>query len=640
VVIAAVTLTVFIRALSADFVAWDDDQFIYENPSLGGFTLENLRKILTNATVSSTWYTPLTGLRWCMTYQFCQLNPLGYHLGNLLLHTADAVLVFFVLRKLLILGLSGPGRAEPWRITGCASLGALLWSLHPMRVEVACWAANAYCQAMLFLFISLLCYLGAHEAKTTGRRRWLLAISWLSYAASLLSQPLGIGFLGVLFVLDVYLLGRLGGDRGWWKSATKDARRALLEKLPFVGVATAIVLINTIVHVRSPIGAHRLVSLAEFGLLDRLMQAMYVWAYYIWRPWYPFNLSPVYTTLVSFEPFSWKFIVSAIAIVGGTTVLIVLRRRWPLGLALGICHLTMLVGVLGLTDHPHYASDRYSILVAMNWSILLAAWLARPETKSLARRITVVVSIIVIGALGFLSVRQARIWDNSVTLFEHMIRDLGDDPHRDSIHYRLGVFLSRQGQNDKAIEHFKEAIRINPTFTEGSLHLAALLSRQNQYGQAIDYLNQARMVSPDRPDIYSRLGKLYLLHGETQSAAFSWRKALELKPDSVSVLNNLAYLLATCNQPQIRNPQEAIHLAQRACELTREQEPVPLHTLAAAYASARRFSDAVAAADKALRLAQELGQKELADGIRYHVELYKARLLDRGESVNQNSSNP
>lgn len=228
------------------------------------------------------------------------------------------------------------------------------------------------------MLISLLCYLGAVEAKTTGKRRWLLAVSVVLFGASLLSQPLVIGFLCILFVLDVYPLGRLGGDHGWW---TKDARRVLLEKIPFLCVAAAVVLINIIVHVRSPIGGHAPVSLAEFGLLDRLMQAMYIWAYYIWRPWYPLNLSPAYTTLVSFEPLSFTFVASAIAVVGGVIVLFLLRRRWPMGLALGICHLVLLVPVLGLTDHPHYANDRYSILAALTWSILLAVWLARPGMK-------------------------------------------------------------------------------------------------------------------------------------------------------------------------------------------------------------------------------------------------------------------
>lgn len=621
VVIAAVTFTVFIRTLGADFVMWDDDPFIYENPTIGGLTLENLRLIFTNVTVSSTWYTPLTGLRWCITYQFFQLNPLGYHLGNLLLHTADAALIFYVLRKLLVLGLSGPGSAKPWQINVCASIGAMLWSLHPMRVETVSWAANAYGQMLFFLLISLLCYLWAYEAKTTGRRRWLLTASLILFVASLLTQPAGIGSLAVFVVLDVYPLGRLGGDSGWWKSA--DARKALLEKIPFICAAVVVVLINIIVLVSAPVGGHRLVSLAEFGLFERFMQAMYIWAYYIWRPWYPVNLIPCYPILVNFNPLSLPFVASAIGVIGMVVLLILLRRRWPLALTLAICYLILLVPVLGVMEHPHYPCDRYSLTVSICFSVLIAAFLGNPKTKKPVRYAAFFLSIVVTAILGTLSWRQTLVWNNTVSLFEHIIHTLGDDPYTDDIHARFGIFYAKQGRYPKAIEHFQKTLEINPKLIPIYIELAKLHVVQREADKAAACLEKALSVAPNSSGIHYFLGRVYLLILEPAKTKLHWEKAMEIDPGSTRTMSELAELLATYHDAQFRNPAQAIHLAKRSCELTEYKNPALLNILATAMASSNNFAEAVALAEKALQIARSTGDKELTERILYRLNLFK-----------------
>ena len=368
VLVAVVTLVCFARVLSADFVFWDDGVSIYENPNLGGLSLERLRWIFTD--VDSTMrYIPLTLLGWSITYQFWGLDPFGYHLGNWLLHGCSAALAFLILRKLILLRWATPGAAgpSPGRITLAALLGALVWSLHPLRVEPVAWATDrSYCQAAFFAFLSVWCYLRAHGAE---RRRLLLVASVVSYVGSLLSHPIGMGLIGVLVVIDVYPLGRLGGRAGWWRTAAN--RRAVFEKVPYVAAALVVGVVTVAVRVASAGVWVKPVTLADFGVADRAMQGFYVWAYYAWRPWYPVDLAPVYTTLVSFDPFSRAFIGSALGVIGAVTALVLLRRRWPLGLAVGACHLVLLVPVLGLWEHPHYHSDRYSLIVSLAWSALL-----------------------------------------------------------------------------------------------------------------------------------------------------------------------------------------------------------------------------------------------------------------------------
>jgi len=116
------------------------------------------------------------------------------------------------------------------------------------------------------------------------------------------------------------------------------------------------------------------------------MQAFYVWAYYLWKPWAPFHLSPVYTTLVQFNPNHWPFRLSAALVVGITWLLFWKRRQWPWAVALWVSHLALLVPALGLTERPHFTSDRYDYLPGLIWAVIIAAalWRLRARRELLA----------------------------------------------------------------------------------------------------------------------------------------------------------------------------------------------------------------------------------------------------------------
>lgn len=588
-VITVVTLVVFIHVLWADFVMWDDDVSIYRNPNLGGLSLERLRWIFTDVD-SMMRYNPLTLLSWSITYHFFGLNPFWYHFGNWLLHGLNAGLVFLVLRKLLILGFCRQGDTKPWNVDICAAISALVWSLHPLRVEVVAWAnERTYCQSLFFLLISLWFYMRANEGNTTVvRRRFILAASVFSYVFSLLSHAIGAFLPVVLIVLDVYPLGRIGGSKSWFRTA--EVRRVLLEKLPFIASALAVGLITVYIRLSSAGMWSKPIPLANFGLFERFMQAMYIWAYYIWRPWYPIKMAPVYTTLVFFNPSSLPFLASGLIVVVGTFELWCMRGRWPLGLALGVCYLALLVPVLGLFEHPHYSSDRYSLIVSLVWSVLLGAWIASPKTRRGHRSVILVISIVIITALGVLTFRQTRIWDNSITLFKHTIQNLGDDPYRQDIHWRLGKFYMQQGDTTKAIEQIQRTLEINPYHSMSNLLLTQILTQQGKIDAAVGHL----------------------------------KEILKTRPNDLQAINNLAWLLAVYKDAQCHNPEMAIRLGKQACELTNYRNPMTFKVLAAAYAAAGRFPAAIAAAENAVRLAQLSGQQKQVKEAQYFLRLYKS----------------
>ena len=308
------------------FVVWDDDYNLQQNPHLGGLTWENLRWMFTD-TAYSRRYFPLTWLGWNVQHDLFGLTPYSAHLGNVLFHLLNTVLVFFVIQSALRIWLAREDTARGWPATIAATLGALVWSLHPLRVEVVAWASGRiYAQTASFLLVSLWCYLQSIEAgpgsPLARRFRWT---SVAALALSLLTYPLALSYVAVLFVLDWYLPGRIqpAPVTPW----LQRLRPLLVEKIPFLAV-TAVILGLTL-WARTNVtaaGWKPPVTLTEFGVGPRLMQACYVWVYYLGKPLLPFNLSPYYTRLIEFSPGDFEFVLS-LAVVVLLSVVLFWRRQ-------------------------------------------------------------------------------------------------------------------------------------------------------------------------------------------------------------------------------------------------------------------------------------------------------------------------
>jgi tetratricopeptide (TPR) repeat protein len=342
-------------------------------------------------------------------------------------------------------------------------------------------------------------------------------------------------------------------------------------------------------------------------------------------------------------------------------LMILLRRRWPLGLTLVICYLLLLVPVLGILEHPHYSSDRYSIIVSILWSVLMAAWLAYPKTKTVPRRISIILTSIIIVILGFLTFQQTLIWTNSKTLFTHIIKTLGNDPYRSDIYWRLGTVYVMEGNVDEGIKYCTKAVEIEPANLNAQNALGSMLIRKNKPEEALGHFNVALLIDPSDAVVYlnkikallmlNRFGEAinhldnflqqkhdsaegnYLLSvalektGKTSQAATQLKKTIMLAPNWVEPINDLAYILATSQNPSLRDPNEAIRLAKRGCELTKFQKADLLDTLAVAYASAGNFGEAVRYAEQALSLAKLSSETSLAETIQKHLYLFQQKQM-------------
>jgi tetratricopeptide (TPR) repeat protein len=394
----------------------------------------------------------------------------------------------------------------------------------------------------------------------TQAKRWRYWLSVLSYLASLLSYPSTLGLVPLLVILDVYPLRRFGCGAGRWWNAT--ARWIWLEKMPFAVLALLAVGISLLARFHPPPDLPQPVSLAQFSVFARVMQACYVWGYFLWKPWVPFDLSPVYTTLVKFNPAAWRFWLSA-ALVAGVTVWLASKwRQWPWALALWASYLVLLVPVLGLTEHPHYPSDRYSYLPAILWSVLLAAGLVKLFCKPKLFAGSAAVSIVLIALLAAMSTRQTHIWRDSVSLFECILARLGNDPYRVEIYPRLGRAYASQNRLDETIRTYQEFLRFKPDNAEAHNNLGAALAKKGQSDEAIRQYQEAIRLNPEDAPAHKNLGNALARKGQTDEAIRQYQEVIRLKPDDAETHNNLgfAFFLQRRIGEAVRQFQEALRL--------------------------------------------------------------------------------
>ena len=190
-------------------------------------------------------------------------------------------------------------------------------------------------------------------------------------------------------------------------------------------------------------------------------------------------------------------------------------------------------------------------------------------------------------------------------------------------HYNLGFALSARGRRDEAIGEFQAALRIDPDYAKAHNNLGALLQMSGQPDAARDHYRRAVALRPDNVESRTNLGLLLSSQGRAAEAADQFVEALALRGDNPQALGGLAWIRATAWDPALRNIEEAVRLAERAADATRHRDVTALDALAAAYASAGRYDEAVRVATSGLDLSTSAGQVAVAAQFRQRIELYQ-----------------
>ena len=354
--LVAVGLT-FAAAVRGGFVGLDDGNNIFLNPHLGGLGWERLGDFFGDLG-SARRYMPVGWLGFSAVFSWQGLEPLGYHAASLAWHALAAVALFLAAGRILDLRLDlNPGAEN--RTLAAAVLAAALWALHPLRTEAVAWASGLlYSQAAALAFLAV--WLWTLRWSAGGRAGGYAAGATLALALSLLTYPLALGVPVVCWLLD-----RAHASK---KGTPADARPGLAGRLHLgtglaaLSLVAGGMLVATLVARRA--GADTFVampSLGEFGWRERGVQAAYVWARDLAVFLWPARLAPVYTTLYQLNPATTGVYVTAGLGLAGLVA--VLARRHP-GLAgWTLAYTAMALPVLGLTEHPWIAHDRYTGLL-------------------------------------------------------------------------------------------------------------------------------------------------------------------------------------------------------------------------------------------------------------------------------------
>src|SRR5437870_4247518 len=488
--IAVVTFATFLPALHNQFVNWDDDKNFLENPHYRGLGWTQLSWMWTT---HLGHYIPLTWMTFGLDYLLWGMNPLGYHLTNLLLHAANAVVFFFITRRLLTRALPSPSE-RGHTLAVSAAFAALVFAIHPLRVESVAWATERRdVLSGLFYLFAILLYLRACERGERGRGWYWAAVGL--FAGALLSKSMAVNLPIVLLILDVYPLRRLGGATGWW---SEPARRVYVEKIPFVLLATA----AAAIAVMAQLSVHAAASLAQLSVPGRVAVSAYGLSFYLWKMVVPLNLSPLYPLSPIVNPWAMPFVLSYTMVLAITAIALALRRRVPGLPAAWSAYVVVLLPVLGIFQSgPQIAADRYTYLASLGWAILAGACLlfcwriSRTSTTRIPTTLPIAgVAICVVAGLGVLTWNQVQIWHDSERLWTYTV---AIHPNSSLAQFSLGIVLSAQGKPTEAIEHFQKGLQLRPDEPSAHTNLGGAPIQQGKLADAIAHFRQAVRIHPD-----------------------------------------------------------------------------------------------------------------------------------------------
>jgi hypothetical protein len=583
---------VFWRVIAFDFINFDDPDYVTDNsPVRAGLTLAGVKWALTTGHAGN-WH-PVTWVSHMLDVEVFGLWAGGHHLTNVVLHFINSVLLYT-----FFLYATG----AKWR----SAFLAAVFAIHPTRVESVAWVSERKdLLSGLFFLLTLLAYAAyarRHPMQKTGEPRdmrgpattskhgvgayprqaaklppkstsdsgtryaYWLALGFL--ALGLMCKPMLVTVPFVLLLLDIWPLSRFAG---------LPVKALILEKAPFFLLS----LVSCWVTVMAQSGGGAIESLSNLTLWQRISNSLVAYARYLSTFFWPTDLAVFYP-----HPGDWApiIVLAAGAALAAVSIAVVSRRKQPYAFVGWFLFVGMLVPVIGLVQVGSQSmADRYTYLPFIGL-LVVVAW-AGDQALPGSTYLRMVLCGFVVGVCAVLTSMQLSHWRNSETLFARALAVTRNNP---VAHFGYARALISQGRLEEGRHHLESALRLAPRMAKAKGELALILTSE---GKLRDALNQ-------------------------------YEQALAIRPNLPEALNNLAWLRATRPEPDLRNGEEAVRLATKACEVTAWQRTVIIGTLAAAYAEAGDFSGAIATAQRAISNAEQWGEADLAVRNRQLLEEY------------------
>lgn len=509
-------------------------------------------------------------LSYALDHAIWGLNPVGYHLTNIVFHTLNTFLVFVLALRLIEYQPNSPiPLFNKEGVRGCypsslvaASVTAILFGIHPLHVESVTWVSERKDVLCAFFFLLGLIYYVRYSEQ---RHRAHYYFSLIYFVLALTSKAMAVSLPAVLLILDFYPLRRLDFKN------LPSLKKVVAEKLPFI-------LFSTIFSVVSIMAQGEAVhTLYQVPLGIRSLIGMYAYAFYLFKVLMPANLAPLYPF-----PLPGDISLFAVEYSGSIALLIMITlysiksARWNrLFLTVWAYYLVTLLPVIGIIHiGEHFAADRYTYLPSLGPFLLAGIGTALLFEKCSDRRhviaITLSISLAVI-LMTVKTVRQIRLWHDSETLWTYNInlfpdtaympylnrghayiktgnyneaaRDINKAielyPPNPVAHYNLGLAYNKLGRIEEAVKEYKTAIELEPDNLTYRRELAGIYYKSGIFGEALNqYLNLIK-ARPDVPEYHNDIANVYYKMERFDDALQEYQTAIRLKPDFVYAHYNL-----------------------------------------------------------------------------------------------------
>ncbi len=513
--LAIVTFAVFSPALRCDFVNYDDGDYVYDNKMVQrGLTMEGVKWAFTTSHVSN-WH-PLTWISHMIDCQIFKLRPAGHHLVNLLFHVANTLLLFGLLRKMT---------GAIWR----SLLVAALFALHPLRVESVVWIAERKDVLSTFLWLLTTIFYVRYVEQSKIRNpkskiSYALALSF--FTLGLLAKPMLVTLPFALLLLDFWPLGRARlltsrdqnlGSRG------RSPSQLILEKIPFFALTVA----SCVVTFFAQRAWGAVYSVTHLPVSSRLSNALVSYARYLEKMFFPHDLALPYP-LPNGWPV-WLVALSVLVVIGLSFFAIWQARSRPYIFFGWFWYLGTLVPVIGIVQVGMQAmADRYAYIPLIGIFIAII-WGAADLTKNWAqqRKVYIFSSAAILMACIAVTLHQIKFWHDGETLFKHTVAVTKGNFFA---HYNLGNRLNVLGKTEEAIEHFKAAVEINPSYASAYNNLGISLEKLGRKEEAAKYYALALQSDSGGAVSHLNFGNTLLESGKTDQAIAEYLEALRLNP--------------------------------------------------------------------------------------------------------------
>ena len=523
-----------------------------------------------------------TGVYWAFTQPVSN----NWHPLTILSHMADAQ--FFGLRAgghhftnvllhsatvLLLFGLLRRLTGQMWR----SAVVAALFAIHPLRAESVAWISERK-DVLSGLFFMLTLWAYERYANKPSTMRYVAVA--LFFACGLMAKPMLVTLPAVLLLIDYWPLRR-----------QQPLRSLVVEKLPLVVLSAASAVATIVVQ------GTAITWVATIPLWPRLGNALTSAATYIRQLFWPFGLSPYYPHSKELLPLASVLI--AVVVLAAITVLVVRFGRERRYLVTGwLWYLVTLVPVIGIVQVGAQAhADRYTYLPHIGLYLMLVWGVADLSTRWRYRApILAAAGAAAIVCLATRAWSQTMIWHDSEKLWRHALA------------LTTGNYVAHR-------------------------NLAHALAARNAHAESIEHDRAALRLKPHDIELHNRVGLRLVQFGKASEAIAHWKKALEIDPHDLNAQSNLAWVLATCPERAMRDGARAVQMAEDVIGRADAKNVVLLRTLAAAYAEAGRFPDAIATLQEAIVLARRQGDSASESQLRSVMSDFELGLPLRDPSL-------